>query len=507
MKKLLSLLLALTMALSLAACGGEKPVEKPAEDPVDEVEEQQTVFDFGAYAVEFKEAALVEADHGFDCVMLTLAYTNIDPEETGRLGENIQCKAFQNGEELSPGSLSEYQKDEPYYVRDGAIVDFHVGYILQLQDNRVYYDMSEIEVVLQDKNSDLSYSFTVDPSALDASGTEAATVPGGTESFGDFASILVPENFTLQRSSQDENNPHFVSVAHSDWIYFNFRNYTYEEDMQDEYEYLKENYTDGQIDVSTNYGGIDWTAFQCDDGSGGCKFYASTVIGDNYLLVSSAGFAFDDDITKSVLGSVIMADGTGSTTGASILTGVDRTDTEVGGGYHGSLDWLDYWTGDWYGWWMMTDGTGLYAQWNDGTGEGVYDACARIEAYENMTGYMELWDNSGSDCDPVASIDVCFANPDDTEFGVMGCIGGKFIGVALEEGAWYINPDEFIYENIIDFEGDYEDEDGTFYYRVLLRPWGIEWDDMDESLYPEQYYYDWYLPLVKAGAAMPDSIG
>ncbi len=517
MKKFLSLLLTLLMLLSVTACGGDKTTTPPpAKDPASEAqkkedpreEEPQTVFDFGAYVVEFKEAALVEADYGFDCLMLTLAYTNIDPEETGALSENIRCKAFQNGEEMSPGNFSEYWKDEPYYVRDGAVVDFHIGYILQLEDNRVYYDMSEIEVILQDQNSDLSYSFTVDPSALDDSAIKDAAAPGGTESFGDFTSILVPEGFTLKHNSQNENDPHFVSVVSTDadWIYFNFRNYTYEEDMQEEYEYLKENYTNGQTDVSTNYGGIDWTAFQCDDGNGGCKFYASAVIGDNYLLVSSAGLEFDDGIVKAVLCSVVMAGSSGGADSVD-MTGVDRTDTEVGGGYHGSIDWLHYWTGDWYGWWMVSDGTGLYAEWNDGTGGGVWDACARIEAYESMTGYMELWDSSGSDADPVAGIDVCFANPDDTEFGVMGCNGGQFIGDTLEEGAWYIDPDEFIYENIIDFEGDYEDEDGTFYYRVLLRPWGIKWDDMDESLYPEQYYYDWYLPLVEAGSAMPDHIG
>lgn len=498
MKKLLSLLLALLMLLSLTACGGDKTTTPPVNDPSDEVqEEQQTVFDFGAYAVEFKEAAFVEADHGFDCIMLTLAYTNIDPEETGRLGENIQCKAFQSGEELSPGSFSEYWEKEPYYVRDGEIVDFHIGFIRILNENRIGYDMSEIEVVLQDKNSDLSYSFTIDPSALDASGTGDAAVPGGTESFGDFASILVPEDFTLQRSSRDENDSHFISVAHSDWIYFNFRNYTYEEDMQEEYEYLKENYTDGQIDVSTNYGGIDWTAFQCDDGSGGYKFYASTVIGENYLLVSSAGLAFDDDITKAVLGSVVMENDGSAAGPVSSVAPVDTVST----------DWLSYWEGDWYGWWLIEDGTGLYAQWNDDTGAGVYDVCARIEVDEKtMTGSMVLWDNSGSDRDPVANIDVCFANPDDTELGVMGCNGGKFIGAALEEGDWYIDPDEFIYENVIEFEDDYEDEDGTFYYRIMLRPWGIVWDDMDESLYPEQYYFDWYLPLAKSGASMPASL-
>ncbi len=57
-------------------------------------------------------------------------------------------------------------------------------------------------------------------------------------------------------------------------------------------------------------------------------------------------------------------------------TGTERIDTEVSGGFDGSLEWLDYWTGDWYGWWAMTDPTGEYADF----GEGVWDACAYIEA-------------------------------------------------------------------------------------------------------------------------------
>lgn len=310
MKNLLITLLTLSMLFTLAACGGEKPAAPPAEDPVDEVE-QETVFDFGAYAVEFKDAELTVADHGFDCLMLTLAYTNIDPDETGTLGENIKYTATQNGKELSLCSLSEYWENEPYYVRDGEIVDFHIGFILQLEDNRVYFDMSEIEVVLQDKNSDLSYSFTVDPSVLDASALSAGTgeEAGETEGFGDFESILVPQSFTLKRDSWNEDNPHYASVVNtdSDWIYIKFNNFTDEDEMNEDYEYDKENCSEEMTDVSANYGGIEWTGFQYDDGYGNIGFEAYAVIGGNYLRVSSASLTFDDGIVQAVLGSVVMA--------------------------------------------------------------------------------------------------------------------------------------------------------------------------------------------------------
>ena len=54
--------------------------------------------------------------------------------------------------------------------------------------------------------------------------------------------------------------------------------------------------------------------------------------------------------------------------------------------------------------------------------------------------------------------------------------------------------------------GDYEDGDDEFHYDIYLRPWGLYWEDMDESGYPYRYT-DWYLPLIDAGKSMPDAIG
>ena len=47
------------------------------------------------------------------------------------------------------------------------------------------------------------------------------------------------------------------------------------------------------------------------------------------------------------------------------------------------------------------------------------------------------------------------------------------------------------------------------HFRLYLRPWGMDWEDVraaDESLLP-YYYDDWYLPLIEAGGSMPDQIG
>ena len=56
------------------------------------------------------------------------------------------------------------------------------------------------------------------------------------------------------------------------------------------------------------------------------------------------------------------------------------------------------------------------------------------------------------------------------------------------------------------FGGHYEDAKGSFDYYFVLRPWGMRWDNVAYTL--PKSYYNWYLPLLEAGAAhCPDTIG
>lgn len=324
----------------------------------------------------------------------------------------------------------------------------------------------------------------ITPSGDNTSVTDSGDAAGRLEGYGDFAAILIPEEFELVADTLVEGNPHFVSVKRSDFTYFDFRNYTDESEMTRDYEYVKKTYTYEQTPVSATLQGISWEGFQYGDGFGGYAFEVYTVIETNYLRVSSAGFAFDHETVKAVLGSVKMAD-SGS---------ADNSDT--------GESWLDYWGGDWYGWWLMMDGTGAY----EAIGEGVWDACARIEINEDMTGYLSIWDEDGSSSTLVAGIDLGFANPNDTSYGAMSCEGGRFLSATLESGDWVVDPSALAVEQLIEFRGEYVDEAGTFSYRVVLRPWGTVWDDLDEGFFPA-YYADWYLPLIQAGEPMPESIG
>ena len=124
---------------------------------------------------------------------------------------------------------------------------------------------------------------------------------------------------------------------------------------------------------------------------------------------------------------------------------------------------LDWWNGAWYGWWKMTGCSGSYesmeGQW--------WDVCGEIAIGADYTGTITLWDDFAADY------------PDDVPY---------------------------YYDDLIWIDGDYENGDDAFHYDIYLRPWGLYWEDMDESGYPYSYT-DWYLPLIDAGMPMPDAIG
>lgn len=172
---------------------------------------------------------------------------------------------------------------------------------------------------------------------------------------------------------------------------------------------------------------------------------------------------------------------------------------------------LDWWNGDWYGWWIIESGTGDYAL-SEG---GWWDACARIELGEDGSGTLTLWDDSCEAGEYIAQASVQ-AEADLTTSGRLVSTDGSFLNCPLTGAdAWYIDaaaPESMPYHDMICISGVYTDPEGSgssFVYTIYLRPWGMDWEDVraaDESLLP-YYYDDWYLPLIEAGGSMPDQIG
>lgn len=163
---------------------------------------------------------------------------------------------------------------------------------------------------------------------------------------------------------------------------------------------------------------------------------------------------------------------------------------------------LDWWKGDWYGWWMMTDCAGCY---EDMEGD-WWDICGTIALDADSMGTVTLWDEDYTKSDPMVSASVSFSDAGTSAQGTMTSEGGFFTDIALEDGDWIVDPGLVDHEDMLHIEGDYANGDDAFRYDIYLRPWGTAWDDMDKEDRPDRYD-DWYLPLVEQGQAMPARIG
>ena len=163
---------------------------------------------------------------------------------------------------------------------------------------------------------------------------------------------------------------------------------------------------------------------------------------------------------------------------------------------------LDWWNGEWYGWWQMTGCSGYYENM-----EGrCWDVCGVIDIGTDYTGTVTLWDEDYTRAEPMALASVSLNEAGTGEHGTVMSEGGRFTDTALAHADWIVDPGLLDYDDLIWIDGDYENGDNAFHYDIYLRPWGLYWEDMDESGYPYRYT-DWYLPLIDAGMSMPDAIG
>ena len=163
---------------------------------------------------------------------------------------------------------------------------------------------------------------------------------------------------------------------------------------------------------------------------------------------------------------------------------------------------LDWWNGEWYGWWKMS---GCYGYYESMEGK-WWDVCGVIDIGTDYTGTITLWDEDYTRSEPMASAQVSLSKAGTGEHGTVMSEGGWFTNVALEHADWIVDPALLDYDDMIWISGDYENGDDEFHYDIYLRPWGLRWDDMEESTYPYSYT-NWYLPLIDAGMSMPDAIG
>ena len=189
--------------------------------------------------------------------------------------------------------------------------------------------------------------------------------------------------------------------------------------------------------------------------------------------------------------------------GSASLTGGSKTEGSGGlSGVSADGNLLDWWNGDWYGWWTMSGCYGYY----EGMDGQWWDVCGVIDIDEDYTGTVTLWDVDYSREDPMASVSVSLSEAGTSELGTMMSEGGWFTDVPTEHADWIVDPGLVDFENMIWIDGYYENGEDEYYYEIYLRPWGTYWNDLDEASLP-YYYSDWYLPMIKTGLDMPDNIG
>lgn len=156
----------------------------------------------------------------------------------------------------------------------------------------------------------------------------------------------------------------------------------------------------------------------------------------------------------------------------------------------------DWWNGDWYGWWFMYGCKGEYEEL-----EGSYWDCeAHVEIGSDYTGTMELWDD---DMVRVAGgiglAEVSLSDSGVGEYGTLLSEGGWFMESELAHADWIIDPALSGFENMLIITGAYDAGDGnSYYYKLMLRPWGQLWEDVDPDSRPWSYE-NWYKPMIEDG--------
>lgn len=166
---------------------------------------------------------------------------------------------------------------------------------------------------------------------------------------------------------------------------------------------------------------------------------------------------------------------------------------------------LDFWTGEWYGWWIITGADGGYESSNNKW----WDCCAQISIGADYTGSVLIWDEDLPKDNALSEASVTLSSAGTGEYGTLTSEGGYFLRSELAHADWIVDPGIMDYDDLISIDGWYEDDNGSFHYSMYLRPWGTLWDDVaadnpDDLPYS---YESWYLPLIEAGKSMPDMLG
>ena len=174
-------------------------------------------------------------------------------------------------------------------------------------------------------------------------------------------------------------------------------------------------------------------------------------------------------------------------------------------------DHAAYWAGDWYGWHVMTDASEELQYLKDT----AWAACAHLSVRAD-TGTLTAWDTENEPGELLLRANVTFS-AGTTDAGCMTAASGTYLDCDLTDG-FQCDPgasEVQSFDHMICISGRAEDENGGWVrFRLYLRPWGMDWEDVRTGntsgcLYRNMLppdYDSWYAPLLARGVTdMPDS--
>ena len=168
-------------------------------------------------------------------------------------------------------------------------------------------------------------------------------------------------------------------------------------------------------------------------------------------------------------------------------------------------DEIAYWNGDWYGWWWITSAAGDWAHLS----EKYYDMYCTINLDADGMGQMMFWDDDAG----LMKLEVKLDTNNSAPHGILVSTKGYLWDFDYKPGEWVIDVEDngLDYENLWTFEGTYidptPDEAGSqFDYFICMRPWGQNWDDIEDAG-ERPPGYDWYVGELSSGNTMPEGLG
>lgn len=461
MKRSLAAILMLVIALSLAACGGK---DKNSDGGSDKAE---TII-LGNYTAVFKGYTLTKDDEGNDAIVLTYDYTNGGKDEQS-FAWAFLFEATQAGVTLgSPMYDENYNQITKNYeenVQKNQTLEVAIALTLVNTTDDVTIVFSDFDEHKYTQTVKLSGLGGQDPDLVETGSKETGKEDNGQEEVGSYRLY----EMTFEGDTFDNA---FLESTGRDTLY--------------------------TLDLAA-------------DGTGVLKLNedeSPVTWKDGNITVTASGAVYTYEFKD---GMITLTETTGDTmvfqkTGAaSASSGLNPAD---GNGSVAELTaYQQYWSGDWYGWTSYSNGTNDYESL-----DGFYlDCMARIEVDENGEGSVLLWDEATSIGEPRAYVSIQISDGG-FEQGRLKSLSGWFSDGDVEDADWLVDPDGLGYENLICIEGSYKDPEDFFSgydYTIYLRPWGLDWADIEEEQ-PDGlpgHYYDWYLPAIEAGNGMPDVIG